>query len=94
MPFRGLLRVLVLGLVVAAGGATATWASGPEGPFAQDFSPLTPPVPAPLEAFQDLDCGPARLADFRGGVVLLSALILAMIRLPKTANQIAGSNGS
>ncbi len=47
-------------------------AAAPDGPFARDFSLLTPPVPAPLEAFQDLDGGRVRLADFKGGVVLVN----------------------
>lgn len=47
-------------------------ASDSDGPFAQDFSRLTPPVPAPLEVFRDLDGGRVRLADFEGGVVLVN----------------------
>jgi len=63
-------------LVLALGGLTFAVAapeiSPLEGPFARDFSLLTPPVPAPLEVFQDLDGAPVYLADFKGQVVLLN----------------------
>ena len=75
MPLRGLLKVLILGLALGTGwpaSAGAAGGSAPEGPFAQDFSPLEPPVPAPQEAFQDLAGEAVRLADFAGGAVLLN----------------------
>ena len=43
-----------------------------QGPFADNFTLLDPPVPAPPESFQDLDGAPVRLADFGGRVVLLN----------------------
>ena len=46
--------------------------SVPEGPFARNFTFSDPPVPAPSEGFQALHGGPARLADFRGKVVLVN----------------------
>ncbi len=75
MSIRKALKAAILTL--ALGGLTLpvaapSNASPLEGRFARDFSLLTPPVPAPLEVFRDLDGGPVRLADFKGGVVLLN----------------------
>jgi len=43
-----------------------------EGAFAEDFTLLDPPVPAPLEVFTDLEGRRVRLADFAGRVVLVN----------------------
>ncbi len=65
--------ILAAILALALGGlAMPAAAQAPEGPFAQDFRLLTPPVPAPLEVFQDLEGATLRLADFKGKVVLLN----------------------
>jgi thiol-disulfide isomerase/thioredoxin len=61
-----------LAFPAAPASATSPKPSPLEGRFAEDFSLLDPPVPAPLEVFADLDGGPVRLADFKGGVVLLN----------------------
>jgi len=42
------------------------------GAFGEDFTLLDPPVPAPPEAFTDLDGRRVRLADFAGRVVLVN----------------------
>ena len=63
--------VVVIGIAAVAippAGAE----SPPDSPFAQDFSLLTPPVPAPPEAFEDLAGNRVRLADLEGRVVLLN----------------------
>ncbi len=75
MSIRKALEAAIL--VLALGGlalpaAAQSKSTPPQGPFAEDFSLLTPPVPAPLEVFQDLDGAPVRLADFKGDVVLLN----------------------
>jgi thiol-disulfide isomerase/thioredoxin len=59
-------------LVTAPGPAPAGEAPPLAGEFVDNFTLLNPPVPAPLEAFQDLVGGPVRLADFAGQVVLLN----------------------
>jgi thiol-disulfide isomerase/thioredoxin len=46
--------------------------AAPEGPFAEDFTFSDPPVPAPSAAFQALEGGETRFADFRGKVVLVN----------------------
>jgi len=64
---------IILGLwFCLAQSSAALAAAEPAGPFARDFSLLTPPIPAPLAAFQDLDGKRVRLADFKGDVVLLN----------------------
>ena len=72
MSVSGVLKFAALALALALPVEAAAQDKAPEGPFAQDFSLLTPPVPAPLEVFQDLEGTPVRLADFRGQVVLLN----------------------
>ena len=78
MSVSGVLKSAVLVFALSGGDTLPTLAqdsapdSPPGSPFAQDFSLLTPPVPAPLEAFQDLAGAPVHLADFKGGVVLLN----------------------
>lgn len=43
-----------------------------KGAFAQDFTLLNPPVPAPRDVFQRLDGGMVGLAEFKGRVVVLN----------------------
>ncbi len=71
------ILALALGGLMLPAAAPLSAASPPQDSalksrFAEDFSLLTPPVPAPLEVFQDLEGGPVRLADFKGQVVLLN----------------------
>jgi len=58
----------VQGQSAASGGAP----SAPKGPFAENFTFSNPAIPAPSTAFQTLDGGSARFADFRGQVVLVN----------------------
>jgi thiol-disulfide isomerase/thioredoxin len=62
----------LIGLLLSPGPAFAQQTPPPEGLFADNFTFLTPPIPAPLEVFQDLKGGRVRLADFEGRVVLLN----------------------
>jgi len=66
----------VVGLDPKAPGARQNAAAdaGPplEGAFAEDFTLLDPPVPAPAEAFSALDGRRLRLSDFAGQVVLVN----------------------
>ncbi len=77
--FKKKARVAVLCAVLLGAGVTGAAAPAPageapplEGAFADNFTFLTPPVPAPSEAFHDLSGNPVRLADFEGRVVLLN----------------------
>ncbi len=72
MSVSGFLKLAALAVALAWPAGAAAQDKAPNSPFAQDFSLLTPPVPAPLEVFQDLEGAPVRLADFKGGVVLLN----------------------
>lgn len=67
--------VAVLLALFASGGpgaAPALGAAALDSEFARDFNRLDPPVPAPLEVFEDLAGARVRLADFRGQVVLVN----------------------
>ncbi len=68
------LAAAVLGGLPAGAQTPAPAAQAPpiEGAFADNFTLLDPPVPTPLETFATLAGGRARLADFRGRVVLLN----------------------
>jgi thiol-disulfide isomerase/thioredoxin len=83
--FRRALRPVLLAATVAALAAPVAGAApearqnaaadtGPplEGAFAEDFTLLDPPVPAPPDAVTDLAGRPVRLADFAGRVVLVN----------------------
>ena len=65
-------------LILAAtqAGAPKPWAAPQapplEGAFADNFTLLEPPIPAPPDAFVDLAGATVRLADFKGRVVLLN----------------------
>ena len=69
----GLLAVL-LGLALAESKIAALAGQAPplQGAFGENFTLLDPPVPAPPEAFADLDGNRVRLTDFEGRVVLLN----------------------
>jgi len=82
---RRALRPVLLAATVAAFAAPVAGAdpearqnaaadTGPplEGAFAEDFTLLDPPVPAPPDAVTDLAGRPVRLADFAGRVVLVN----------------------
>ena len=79
-PVRGLLMALCLALasmaaLAAAAAAPATAQNaGPalEGEFADNFTLLDPPVPAPEETVETLDGLPVKLSRYRGEVVLLN----------------------
>ncbi|MEE8189759.1 MAG: TlpA disulfide reductase family protein [Kiloniellales bacterium] len=62
----------LIGLLLSPGPAFAQQTPPLQGLFADNFTFLTPPIPAPLEVFQDLKGGRVRLADFEGRVVLLN----------------------
>jgi thiol-disulfide isomerase/thioredoxin len=68
----------LLALILAAiqAGAPRPWAAAQapplEGAFGDNFNPLDPPIPAPPDAFADLEGHAVRLADFKGRVVLLN----------------------
>ena len=68
------LCAVLLGAVVSGTAAPAPAGEAPplEGAFADNFTFLTPSVPAPRDAFHDLSGNPVRLADFKGRVVLLN----------------------
>ena len=68
------LCAALLGAGVTGGVPPAPAGEAPplEGAFADNFTFLTPSVPAPREAFHDLSGNPVRLADFKGQVVLLN----------------------
>ncbi len=68
------LAAVVLGCMAAGTATAAPAAQAPplEGAFADNFTLLDPPVPAPPEAFADLAGGRVRLAAFKGRVVLLN----------------------
>ncbi len=68
------LLAAVLGLALAEPNiaARAGQPSPLQGAFGENFTLLDPPVPAPPEAFADLDGNRVRLADFEGRVVLLN----------------------
>ncbi len=70
--FARILLVAGVLLVANTGPAPAEEAPPLEGEFADNFTLLDPPVPAPLEVFQDLTGGRVRLADFKGQVVVLN----------------------
>ena len=72
--FAAALPGLVAGiLLVAAPGPVPAGEAPPlAGEFADNFTLLNPPVPAPLEGFEDLDGRRVHLADFAGKVVLLN----------------------
>ncbi|MEE9209560.1 MAG: TlpA disulfide reductase family protein [Kiloniellales bacterium] len=65
-------------LILAAtqAGAPKAWAAAHppplQGEFADNFTLLEPPIPAPPDAFVDLAGAPVRLADFQGRVVLVN----------------------
>ena len=65
---------MVCGAILAAVPESVPAGEAPplQGPFADNFTLLDPPVPAPPESFQDLDGAPVRLADFGGRVVVLN----------------------
>ncbi len=68
------LCAVLLGSVLSGDVPPAPAGEAPplEGAFADNFTFLTPSVPAPREAFHDLSGNPVRLADFKGRVVLLN----------------------
>jgi len=72
--FAAALSGLVAGTLVLAAPGPAPAGEAPPlaGEFAHNFTLLDPPVPAPLEVFQDLTGGRVHLADFAGKVVLLN----------------------
>ena len=63
-------------LVATHAGAPRPWAAPQppplQGEFADNFTLLEPPIPAPPGAFVDLAGAPVRLADFKGRVVLVN----------------------
>jgi len=59
-------------LIVAPSSAPGEEAPPLAGEFADNFTLLDPPVPVPLEVFQDMKGGRVRLADFAGQVVVLN----------------------
>jgi len=65
---------LVTGALLAAAPSPAPGKEAPPlaGEFAHNFTLLDPPVPAPLEVFEDLAGSRVRLADFAGQIVLLN----------------------
>jgi len=65
---------LVAGVLLAAVPDPAPGKEAPPlaGEFVHNFTLLDPPVPAPLEVFEDLTGGRVRLADFAGQVVVLN----------------------
>jgi len=65
---------LLAGLLLAAAPGPVPGAEAPPlaGEFADNFTLLNPPVPAPPDVFQDLSGGRVRLADFAGQVVVLN----------------------
>ena len=65
------LTVLAVALL---SGAPASGGEPPplKGVFQYDFTPLDPPVPAPLGTFYDLSGAPVKLSDFKGRLVLLN----------------------
>jgi thiol-disulfide isomerase/thioredoxin len=65
---------LLAGLLLAAAPGPVPGAEAPPlaGEFADNFTLLNPPVPAPLDVFQDLAGGRVRLSDFAGQVVVLN----------------------
>ena len=65
---------LVAGALLAAAPSPAPGKEAPPlaGEFARNFTLLDPPVPAPLEVFEDLAGSRVRLADFAGQIVLLN----------------------
>ncbi len=65
---------LLAGMMFVAAASPAPVAAAPPlaDEFADNFTLLDPPVPAPLDAFQDLAGRRVRLADFAGQVVVLN----------------------
>ncbi|HEY5598142.1 MAG TPA: TlpA disulfide reductase family protein [Kiloniellales bacterium] len=65
---------LLAGMMLVAVSGPAPAAGGPPlaDEFADNFTLLDPPVPAPLDAFQELAGRRVRLADFAGRVVVLN----------------------
>ncbi len=65
---------LIAGVLLFAVPGPAPGGEAPPltGEFADNFTLLDPPVPAPLEVFQDLAGRRVRLADFAGRVVVLN----------------------
>jgi len=78
MVKRNALTAALFALILAAVqvGAQTPAAAGQAPPllgaFADNFTLLDPPVPAPLETFAALDGARVRLADFKGRVVVLN----------------------
>ncbi len=78
MVKKNALAATLFALILAAVQAgTQTPAAGGQAPpllgaFADNFTLLDPPVPAPLETFAALDGARVRLADFKGRVVVLN----------------------
>jgi thiol-disulfide isomerase/thioredoxin len=68
--FAGLVAGVLL--VTAPGPAPGQETPPLAGEFAENFTLLDPPVPAPLEVFQDLAGGRVRMDDFAGQVVVLN----------------------
>ena len=78
MVKRNALTAALFALILAGvqAGAQTPAAAGQAPPllgaFADNFTLLDPPVPAPLETFAALDGARVRLADFKGRVVVLN----------------------
>ncbi len=74
MVKRNALTAALFALILAGAQTPAAAGQAPPllGAFADNFTLLDPPVPAPLEAFAALDGARVRLADFKGRVVLLN----------------------
>jgi len=74
MVKRNALPGALVALILAGAQTPAAAGQAPPllGAFADNFTLLDPPVPAPLETFAALGGTRVRLADFKGRVVLLN----------------------
>ena len=74
MVKRNALTAALIALILAGAQTPAAAGQAPPllGAFADNFTLLDPPVPAPLETFAALDGARVRLADFKGRVVVLN----------------------
>jgi thiol-disulfide isomerase/thioredoxin len=70
--FHAGLAAVMIALAAAAPAAVAVAEPSLTGVFKDNFTLLTPPVPAPETTFQDADGQSVTLGTFRGRVVLLN----------------------